>query len=173
MYPQRQILRNSSSALSWTWGPLLKFPAKCVNFEDPKLNVLWIWLFYVVVISLTHVLPAWLLALTLCMYASIHIRFFLCLVLNSNNFGRFQIYFKPIRCSLETKHFLRVLRPLKPPLGSQNTPEPPAPLTFATLTFPPIVFTPGVMSDICMYGTQLKKTSNAYTFFFKKKSRPV
>ena len=107
----------------------------------------------------------------MCMYASIHIRFFLCLVLNSNNFGRFQIYFKPIRCSLETKHFLRVLRPLKPPLGSQNTPEPPAPLTFVTLTFPPIVFTPGVMSDICMYGTQLKKTSNAYTFFFFKKKQ--
>ena len=37
--------------------------------------------------------------------------------------------------------------PLRPPLGPQNTPEPPAPLKLATLTFPPIAFTPGIMSE--------------------------
>ena len=29
-------IRNPNSALSWTRGPLLNFPAKCLNFKDPS-----------------------------------------------------------------------------------------------------------------------------------------
>ena len=32
LYSQRQILHNSSSAPSWTQGPLLNFLVKCINF---------------------------------------------------------------------------------------------------------------------------------------------
>ena len=36
-YSQRYI-RNPSIALSWTRGPQIHFPAKCVNLWDPKLS---------------------------------------------------------------------------------------------------------------------------------------
>ena len=39
VYSLRQIY-NSSSILSWTWGPLSNFLTKCANFWDLKLSIL-------------------------------------------------------------------------------------------------------------------------------------
>ena len=51
------------------------------------------------------------------------------------------------RCSLEPKNFLRGLHPLNPLLrGSEHPPEPPALLTLATIAFPLIMFTAGIIS---------------------------
>ena len=60
------------------------------------MGILRLEFFYVVIISLTRLLPDWLLALTLYMFSSIHINFFVFIVLNSNYFGSIQIYFEPI-----------------------------------------------------------------------------
>ena len=59
---------------------ILGFPAKCVNSLDkiPKIPIWFfirLWPFCVVLIYLTHKLPAWFLALTLYMCTSIHINF--------------------------------------------------------------------------------------------------
>ena len=35
----KRSMSNASSALTWTQGPLLNFPAKCINFLDPKLSI--------------------------------------------------------------------------------------------------------------------------------------
>ena len=40
-----------------------------------RVIILRLWPFYVVILSLTHILPVWLLALTLYMCISIHINF--------------------------------------------------------------------------------------------------
>ena len=53
VYSQGQILHSTSRALSWNEDPLLNFPAKCLNFQDPKLSILLLWPFYVINISLT------------------------------------------------------------------------------------------------------------------------
>ena len=92
VYSQRHT-SNSCSTLSWIWSHLLNFPAKCIIFKIPS------WLFQpfcVVIISFTHMLPTWLLALTMCMCTSIHINFLCVDVLKNNYFGHIQIYFKPI-----------------------------------------------------------------------------
>ena len=49
--------------------------------------------------------------------------------------------------------------PKTPPNPSEH-PKTPPPSMPATLTFPPLIFTPGIISDICIEGTRLKKTSN-------------
>ena len=119
---QRQILCNSSSALSWTWGPLLNFLAKWVNFKDSQLSVLGLWPFYVVTICFTYIWCAWLLTLTLYIFNSIHFNLFLLQYL----WTTLKSILCQSRCSLEPKIFLRVLCPLNPLLGSQNTPRPPS-----------------------------------------------
>ena len=65
---------------------------KCIVFPEswyinlnPEMHK-FLWYLAVVIISLTHMLPAWLLALTLYMWTSIHI-FCGFLVLNSNYCG--------------------------------------------------------------------------------------
>ena len=45
------------------------------SFKILKLRILWLWPFCIVIISLTHMLPAWLLALALHMCTFIHINF--------------------------------------------------------------------------------------------------
>ena len=55
--------------------------------------------------------------------------------------------------------------------GSAETPaDHPAHLMITMLTFLPIIFTPGIMCDNCIYGTWLKKTSNSFfkTNLFKE-----
>ena len=82
--------------------------------------------FYVVIIFLTHILTPSLLALPLYMCISIDLNFFVFIVLNSDNFGRIQIYFMPKYFLFWASNFYRVLRPLKPLLGPQNNPGPPS-----------------------------------------------
>ena len=99
----------------------------------------------VVIISLTHMLPAWLLASALYMCPSPSTLIFLAfIVLNSNYFGRIQIYFKLIYMLFIS---LFKLRSLKSPLrDSERPPDSPAPLTLATPAFPLIMFTSGIIS---------------------------
>ena len=68
VYSHRKIC-NPSSALSWTRGPLLHFLARSLTSFLSTLT------FCVVIISLTHMLPASLIALTLYMCTSIYINF--------------------------------------------------------------------------------------------------
>ena len=86
------------------------------------MSGLGLWSFYVVTICLTYILCAWLWTLTLYMCNSIHINLFLLSYL----WTTLKSILSQSRCFLEPKNFLRVLCPLNPPLGSQNTPRPPS-----------------------------------------------
>ena len=121
-----RYIPNPSKAHAWIQGYLLNIPVKCINFRDPLLVFFWVWRFCVAIMSLTHMLPAWALALTLYMFTFIHIDSLWVWVVSSNYFGLIQIYFK-----------LEVLR---------VPPEPPVLLMFATLTFLLNMFTLGIMS---------------------------
>ena len=84
---QRQMC-NPSSALFWTQGPLLNIP----EISPAYVFEIHSWIscsFCLFVFSLYRLFisPAWLLALTLCMFASIHFNFCVFIVLSSNYFG--------------------------------------------------------------------------------------
>ena len=69
-----------------------------------------------------------------------------CLTLS---FNTVYVYFHS-HCSVESKNIFRRLCPLNPPLGSQITSRLPSSVDACMLTFPPIVFTTGIMYDICI-----------------------
>ena len=77
-------------------------------------------------LSLTHILPAWLLPLTLYMSPFIYISFLCLLFWTVILSAASKSILSQSRCSLEPKNFLRVLHPLKPLLGSHSTPRSPS-----------------------------------------------
>ena len=87
LYFQWQI-RNPSSALFFTRGSLLNFQVKCLNFWEPKLNILQLWGFLC-----CHYIGPYITCLTVsfntvkCGHPSILI-FCVFIVLSSNPFGR-------------------------------------------------------------------------------------
>ena len=90
------------------------------------MGFLWLWPFCVVIISLTHMLPARLLALTLYTCAFIQINFFVRLwswtVIIS---AAFNFFLSQSRCSLKPKNFLKRFFPLKPLLRGSEHPQKP------------------------------------------------
>ena len=68
LYSQKQILHNSSSALSWTWGPLLNFLVKCIQIFKILSGVSCSFGLFMLSSYIWLILPAWGLA-------SIHINF--------------------------------------------------------------------------------------------------
>ena len=73
-----------------------------------------------------NMFDSYITCLTLSLCTSIQINFFLLLSRTVFISAALKSILNQSRCSLEPKNFLRALRPLNPPLGSQETPSSPS-----------------------------------------------
>ena len=127
------VLFPGPKALCWISSKMCKFCRW--GSQNPWLIFFRLWPFCVVIIYLTHMLPAWVLTLTLPMCTSIQNNFWPVLIL-----ATFKSILSQSKYFLGPKHFLGGLCHLNPLLRGSNLPSP---LTLATIAFTLIMLPAG------------------------------